>query len=93
MRGSVVFTTIDLLQGYLQIKMDEACKEKAAFICSHGMFQFEVMPFGLMNFQATFQRMMDRILLNVDNVHCCVDDVVIFSKGAEEHALRLVRVS
>ncbi len=50
------------------------------------------MPFGLMNSQDTFQRMMDRILLNVDNVRCYVDDVVIFSKNTEEHAIHLENV-
>ncbi len=65
--------------------MDEACKEKAAFICRYGTFQFEVMPFGLINSQAKFQKMMDQILLNVDNVRCYINHAVIFSKGAEEH--------
>ncbi len=86
MEGSSVFTTIDLFQGYWQIKMDETCKKKAAFICRYETFQFEVMSFGLMNSQATFQRMTDRILLNVANVRCCIDDDVIFSKNAKEHA-------
>ena len=55
MNGNRVFITIDLFQGYWLIKMDQACKEKAAFICRYGTLQFEVMPFGLMNSQATFQ--------------------------------------
>ena len=67
-RGSSVFTAIDLFQGYWQIKMDKTCEEKAEFICRYGMFQFEVILFGLMNSQATFHRMMDRILPKVDNV-------------------------
>ncbi len=92
MRESSVFTTTDLFQGYCQIKMDETCKEKAAFICRYGNKQFEVMPFGLMNSQDTFQRMMDRILLNVDNVLCYFDDVVIFSKNTEEHEAHLENV-
>ncbi len=92
MRESSVFTTIDLFQGYCQIKIDEACNEKAALICRYGTFQFEVMPFGLMNAQATFQRMMDRILLKFDNVRCYVDDVLIFSKNTEEHAMHLGNV-
>ena len=62
MKGSSIFTTIDLFQVYWQIKIYEACKEKTAFICRYGTFQFAVMPFGLMNSQASFQRMMDRIL-------------------------------
>ena len=85
MKGSSVFTTIDLFQGFWRIKMDEVCKEKAAFICRYGTCQFEIMPFGFMNSQATFQRMMDWILLRLINVRCYVDDVVIFSGNEEEH--------
>ena len=72
--------------------MDEAYKEKAAFICRYGNFQFEVTPFGLMNSQATFQRMMGRILLRVNNVRYYVDDVVIFSGNEEEHIKHLEKV-
>ncbi len=50
------------------------------------------MPLGLMNSQATFQRMMDRILLNFENVRCYVDDAVIFSKNTEEHAIHLENI-
>ena len=46
MRGSSVFTKIDIFQGYWQIKMDETCKEKAVFICRYGTFQLEVIPFS-----------------------------------------------
>ncbi len=45
-----------------------------------------------MNSQATFQRMMDRILLNVDNVRCYIDNVAIFSKNTEENAAHLEKV-
>ena len=72
--------------------MDEACKEKGAFICRHGTFQFEVMSFGLMNFQAAFQRMMDRILLRVNSFRCCVDDAVNFSGNEEEHLKHLENI-
>ncbi len=72
--------------------MDENCKEKAAFLCRYRKFQFEVMPFGLINSQATNQRIMDKILLNVDDVRCYVDDVVIFSKNTEEHEIHLQNV-
>ena len=92
MRGSSIFTTIDLFQRYWQIKIDDACKENVKFIFRYGTFQFEVMLFGMMNSQATFQRMMDRIPLNVTDVRCYVDDVVIFSTSAEEHASHLENV-
>ena len=85
MKGSSEFTTIDLFQGYWQIKMDETCKEKASLMCRYGTFQFEVIPFGLIDSQAIFQRMMDRILLRVNNVSCYVEGMVIFSGNEEEH--------
>ncbi len=50
------------------------------------------MPFGLMNSQATLQRMMDIILLNVANVRCYIEDVVVFWKNTEEHARYLENV-
>ena len=77
MRGSSVFTTIDLFQGYSLVKIDESCKEKAAFICRYENFQFEVMPFGLSNSQAIFQRNIGRVFLKVDDVRCYVDHLVI----------------
>ena len=50
----------------------------------YGTFQFEVMPFGLMNSEATFQRIIDRIVANVESVMCYADDVVIHSATKEE---------
>lgn len=60
--GGAVFTTLDFFSGYWQIRMSEDCKEKTTFVCRYGTYQFEVMPFGLMNAPSTFQRMMDGLL-------------------------------
>ena len=89
MKGSSIFTNIDLFQVYWQINMDEACKERAAFICRYGTFQFEFMSLSLMNLQATFQRIMERILLRVSNAKCYVEDVVILSGNEEEQLKQL----
>ncbi len=59
--------------------MKESCKEITTFICKYGTYQFEVMLFGLRNSGATFQRMMDNILANTENVKCYVNDVVVHS--------------
>jgi Reverse transcriptase (RNA-dependent DNA polymerase) len=65
--------------------MSEACKEKTTFVCKFGNFSFEVMPFGLMNAPATFQRMMDQILSGYPFVQVYIDDVVIVSSTLDEH--------
>ncbi len=62
------------------------------FICKYGKYQFEVMPFGSRNSGATFQRMMDIILANTENVKCYVDDIVVHSATEEEQIAHLDKV-
>ena len=47
--GVKYFSTLDLTAGYWQIELSEEAKEKTAFTCHRGLFQFEVLPFGLSN--------------------------------------------
>lgn len=59
LEGSQVFTTLDLFSGYWQIHMDESCKEMTIFLTRYGTYQFEVMPFGLMDALDKFQKVRD----------------------------------
>ena len=85
LQGCSVFTTLDLFSGYWQVRMAEACKEMTTFVTRYGTFQFEVMPFGLMNAPSTFQRMMDVVLQGLPFARVYIDDVVVFSRSAQEH--------
>ena len=56
-----VFTTLNLMNGYHQIRMHSESKDKTAFTCHMGHFQYRRMPFGLTNAPATFQRLMSQL--------------------------------
>ena len=90
LQDSKDFTTLDLFTGYWQVCMSEECKEMTTFVCRFGTFQFEVMPFGMMNAPSTFQRMMDQLFCHKDFVRVYVDDVVVFSRSVEEHVKHLL---
>ncbi|GBM67091.1 Retrovirus-related Pol polyprotein from transposon 412, partial [Araneus ventricosus] len=89
--GASLFSTMDLKSGYWQIEVDERDREKTAFITPDGLYQFKVMPFGLCNAPATFERMMDSLLKGMKWKHCLcyLDDVIVYTATFEEHLRRL----
>ena len=84
--GNSWFCTLDLKSGYWQVKLRSQDKEKTAFSVGNGLWQFTVMPFGLCNAPATFERLMEKVLRPILNKICLVylDDVIIFGKTFEE---------
>ena len=80
------FTSLDLKSGYWQVAMDEKDKEKTAFACHKGLFEFNVMPFGLSNAPAVFQDLMSVVLQGCnDFATAYLDDIMVFSSTLEEH--------
>ena len=73
--------------GYNQIKMEEADQEKTSFITSQGLFYYKVMPFGLKNAGATYQRLMNKMFAHQigRNVHVYVDDMLVKSLCEDDH--------
>jgi hypothetical protein len=90
LEGSCWFSTLDLKSGYWQVELDQKDKEKTAF-CAEGLWQFRVMPFGLCNAPATFERLMDRVLSGTSSKSVLVylDDVIIHGKTVEEELQHL----
>ena len=77
---------IDLNKGFHQIPIRAEDIPKTAFCTPWGKFEFSVMPFGLRNGPAVFQRLMDRLLHdNLDFARVYIDDIAIFSSTWEEH--------
>ena len=88
LRNQQWFSTMDLASGYWQVGMSPDAKRKAAFVMNEGLFQFRVMPLGICNAPATFERLMDRVLCGMRCTRCLVylDDVISF-RGTITEAL------
>ncbi|UYV76561.1 K02A2.6-like, partial [Cordylochernes scorpioides] len=93
-QGSKYFSAIDLKSGYWQVEIEERAKEKTAFTTAHGLYEFNVMPFGLCNAPATFERNMDNVLGNLrwQICLCYQDDVIIYSSDFPTHIKRIETV-
>ena len=87
LKGSKIFTKLDLRWGFNNVRIKEGDEWKAAFKTNRGMYEPTVMYFGLVNSPATFQTMMNHILRPlIDQGHVIVymDDILIFTDTVEE---------
>jgi hypothetical protein len=94
LEGAKYFTAFDLASGYWQVPMDPESKKKTAFITHEGLYEFNVMPFGLVNAPATFQRMMNHIISNLrwQSAMVYLDDIIIYSKTFAQHLIDLAQI-
>ncbi len=83
LRGSMYFSTLDLYSGYWQVEMDQRDIDKTAFVTRQGLFRFTVMPFGLCNAPATFERLMELVLKDLNWKICLIylDDIIVYGAG------------
>ena len=92
------FSTLDLASGYWQIRVHPESQAKTAFVTHQGLHEFRVMPFGLTNAPSVFQRLMQRVLMNLnpdqgpDFVSVYIDDILVFSRTLSEHTEHLKKV-
>ncbi|XP_046972455.1 uncharacterized protein LOC124539202 [Vanessa cardui] len=92
--GNKVFTSLDLASGYYQISIAEESRHKTAFVTPDGQYEYNRMPFGLVNAPSVFQRTINKILLEAKIKYAIVymDDILIPSKDIEEGLKRLEEV-
>ncbi len=83
-------TKFDLLKGFWQIPLTDRAKEISAFITLSGLYQYKVMPFGMKNSPATFQRLINSIVAEIEGCEAYIDEVIILSDSQEEH-FRIIR--
>ena len=92
LKGSCVFSSLDLKSGYWQVEIDEENKKYTAFTLGPlGFYECNRMPFGATNAPATFQRLMKSCLGDL-NLNWCIiylDDVVVYAPTVKEHLKRL----
>lgn len=90
--GAKYFSKLDMKAGYWQVELQEEDKEKTAFQAAGlGFYECNRMPFGLCNAPATFQRLMERCMgdLNLRDCLIYLDDIIIFSQDIDSHIDRL----
>ncbi|GFT01995.1 retrovirus-related Pol polyprotein from transposon 17.6 [Trichonephila clavipes] len=83
-----------LKSGYWQVELHPDDKKKTAFTTGQGLWQFKVMPFGLCNAPATFERLMETVLGGLSYEACLVylDDIITVGRSFEEHLKNIGRV-
>lgn len=85
LHGCRYFSKIDLYKGFYHIPVAADSIAKTAVITPFGLYEFLRMPFGLCNAAQTFQRFMDQVVADMDDVFVYVDDVLVSTKTAEQH--------
>ncbi|KAI1007317.1 hypothetical protein K3495_g897 [Podosphaera aphanis] len=82
-----IFTKLDIRQAFHRIRMDPASEELTTFRTRYGSYKYRVLPFGLTNGPATYQRYMNETLFDFLDKFCTVylDDILIYSTDLAEH--------
>ena len=86
-----MFSKIDLRFDYHQLKIKESNVQKAIFKTRYGHYEFLVMPFGLKNAPTAFMDLMNKVFHPYldQSVIIFIDDILVYSKNAKEHAFHL----
>ena len=92
LNGAKYFSTLDLWAGYHHIPLDKPSIPKTAFNSPFGKYEYVKVPFGLAQAPAYFQELMTDILKEFDFAIACLDDIIIFSRMAEEHLSHIKQV-
>ena len=79
------FSSLDLAKGYWQVPLTDDSKPMTAFQTPKGLYQFRVMPFGLVTAAATFSRLMRLLTHGMTNVDNFIDYIIIYTQSFQDH--------
>ncbi|KAK3083976.1 hypothetical protein FSP39_006179 [Pinctada imbricata] len=92
--GAKWLSTLDMNTGYWQVELDDSDKHKSAFVTRQGLYEFNVMPFGLCNAPATFERLLETVLSGLQWNVCLIylDDIIVYGSTFDKMIENLVKV-
>ena len=87
LKGTGVFSKINLRSGYYQLRVKDVDVPKTAFRTRYDRYEFLVMPFGFTNAPTSFMNLMNRVFRPYMDqfVVVFIDDILVYSKDAQEH--------
>ena len=80
-----------MLKGYWQVPLTQRAREISTFVKPSSLYQYKVMPFGMKNAPAIFQRMVNKLVQDIDGCEGYIDDVVIYSDNWSDHIRQIKR--
>ena len=88
------FSSLDLLQGFLQVPLEESSRKLTAFSTPSGHWEYVRMPFGLKQSPITFTRLVNSVFKGLlgNGVHVYMDDILVCSKTLQEHLEKLRQI-
>lgn len=85
LRGSQLYSTLDLKSAYHQLELQRESRGLAAFITHEGLYQYCRVPYRQSSDPAAFQKMMIKILSGLEGVQCYLDDVIVYGSSPAHH--------
>ena len=86
-------TAIDLVMGYYSMCLSPAAKEKCVICLPWGLYQYQVLPMGLVVLLDVFQEAMGNLMLDLENVYCYLDNIIVIGNGLfQKHMTQVDKV-
>lgn len=92
LQNTKIYSKLDIKRAFHQVPLSPEDQEKTAIITPFGLYEFNVMTFGLRNAAQTFQRLIDTVLRGLKFCHAYVHDIIIASTDEETHQQHLKTV-